>query len=430
MELSTVSQKILAPKRADLSGTHTVAATFNPRNAEHPERPHLLTVAENVLCWEHMQPYIAEFSKLHPEDNMYATSYDGRVYFKECMAKFLTDTVFKTKVTSDNVIIVAGSGAVMDIMSTALMNPGEAFICITPCYNSFNNNFSIRNGAVMYKADTTLNNYVVTDAILEEAYAAAERDHRKVKMLVFTNPNNPTGTVSSVEEMHIILQFCRRHNLHLFSDEIYALSVKPAEELREDENKFVSFAKLIENDPKKDDVTCLWGFSKDMGLSGFRLSVLMTHNQQLHTVLNELIHFCEVPANTQSFATNMLSNQAFMNEHISLLQHRVWNMRQLVEATLHRLHIPIAKGYAGFFSWMNLREYLKEDSYEGEQELYEFIYEHGNIIIAPGTKYNSHEFGWYRWIFTCEEEEDMKLALKGLEKALRERKLKRDHSQI
>ena len=64
------SQKILAPKRADLSGTHTVAATFNPRNAEHPERPHLLTVAETVLCWEHMQPYIAEFSKLHPEDNM------------------------------------------------------------------------------------------------------------------------------------------------------------------------------------------------------------------------------------------------------------------------------------------------------------------------------------------------------------------------
>ena len=83
----------------------------------------------------------------------------------------------------------------------------------------------------------------------------------------------------------------------------------------------------------------------------------------------------------------MLSNQTFMKEHISLLQHRVWKMRQLVEATLHRLNIPIARGYAGFFSWMNLREYLKEDSYEGEQELYEFIYEHGNIIIAPVDVY-------------------------------------------
>ena len=70
----------------------------------------------------------------------------------------------------------------------------------------------------------------MTDAILEEAYAAAQRDGRKVKMLVFTNPNNPTGTVSSEEEMRIVLAFCRRHNIHLvpstslshvqFSDEI------------------------------------------------------------------------------------------------------------------------------------------------------------------------------------------------------------------
>ena len=49
----------------------------------------------------------------------------------------------------------------------------------------------------------------------------------------------------------------------------------------------------------------MWGFSKDMGLSGFRMSVLVTKNKRLHTVLNELIHFCEVPSSVQSFATNV-----------------------------------------------------------------------------------------------------------------------------
>ena len=403
-------------------------ATLHPRDKQHPERPHLLTVAENVQCWEHMKPYIEKFSLLHTDDNMYAPTYDGRAYFKKAIAQFLTETVFKTPVSPDDVIGVDGSGAVMDIMGAALLNPSDAFICITPCYNSFTNNFSLRSGGVMYRADTTANNYVVTDAILEEAYAAAQRDGRKVKMLVFTNPNNPTGTVSSKEEMRIVLAFCRRHNIHLFSDEIYALSVKSAKEQKPGENAFVSFAKFIEKDPKKDDVTCLWGFSKDMGLSGFRVSVLMTHNKQLHAVLNELIHFCEIPANTQSFVANILSDKAFMTEHVALLQERVLAMRQLVEAAFTRMKIPFATGYAGFFSWLNLREYLKEDSYEGEQELYKFIYEHGNIIIAPGTKYCSNQFGWYRWIFTCEDEADMKLALEGLEKALRDRKLKRDHA--
>ena len=72
----------------------------------------------------------------------------------------MTDTVFKTPVSPDDVIGVDGSGAVMDIMGAALLNPSDAFICITPCYNSFTNNFSLRSGGVMYRADTTVNKCV------------------------------------------------------------------------------------------------------------------------------------------------------------------------------------------------------------------------------------------------------------------------------
>lgn len=60
----------------------------------------------------------------------------------------------------DDVIGVDGSGAVMDIMGAALLNPSDAFICIIPCYNSFTNNFSLRSGGVMYRADTTANKCV------------------------------------------------------------------------------------------------------------------------------------------------------------------------------------------------------------------------------------------------------------------------------
>lgn len=80
----------------------------------------------------------------------------------------------------------------------------------------------------MYRADTMKNkyplspslsrSYVVTDAILEEAYQQAVADGRKVKLLVFTNPNNPTGTVYSLDEMRTVLAFCRRHSLHLVRD--------------------------------------------------------------------------------------------------------------------------------------------------------------------------------------------------------------------
>ncbi|CBK24288.2 uncharacterized protein [Blastocystis hominis] len=395
------SKRILAPKTAEVSGALTSEAFSADSNEPASKRPRVLTVAENVLCWEHLKPHLQEFSRLHPDDNMYAPSYDGRAYLKKSFAHYLSSHVFKTNVSEKDVLVISGSGAVMDVMGTALLNPAmdgnksDAFICITPCYNSFENNFTLRTGAVMYGADTMKNNYVVTDAILEEAYQKAEADGRKVKLLVFTNPNNPTGTVYSLDEMRTVLAFCRRHSIHLLSDEIYALSVKPQSAAKaESENAFVSFAKLIENDPIQDDVSILWGFSKDLGLSGFRLSVLVTRNRSLHTVLNELCHFCEVPANTQSFAANMLDDEAFMKEHVEILQKRVLEMRQLMEKELTRMKIPFCKGYAGFFSWIDLRAYLKEDSFKGEQELCRFLYDHGNIIVAPGSKYHASQFGW------------------------------------
>ena len=103
---------------------------------------------------------------------------------------------------------------------------------ITPCYNSFNNNFSLRNGGTLIKADTTESNYMVTEAILEAAFKEAEDRGKKVKMLVFTNPNNPTGTVYTEEEMRMILGFCRKHNIHLVCFVPHVLQIAVGRDLR------------------------------------------------------------------------------------------------------------------------------------------------------------------------------------------------------
>lgn len=71
LQLIRSAQKILAPKRVDLSNVHTNEAVLHPRDSAHPERPFVMTIAENVLCWEHMKPYLEKFSKLHPDDNMW-----------------------------------------------------------------------------------------------------------------------------------------------------------------------------------------------------------------------------------------------------------------------------------------------------------------------------------------------------------------------
>src|SRR5258708_3115649 len=39
--------------------------------------------------------------------------------------------------------------------------------------------------------------------------------------MLFTHPNNPTGTVFTKEEMQLLLEIVREHNLFLISDETY-----------------------------------------------------------------------------------------------------------------------------------------------------------------------------------------------------------------
>ena len=131
----------------------------------------------------------------------------------------------------------------------------------------------------------------------------------------------------------MMLTWCRKHNLHLFSDEIYALSTKPRELCKEGEHEFVSYAKIIEGDTKNNDVTVLWGMSKDFGLSGFRFSLLWTKNTDMLRAFAELAHFCEESSVCQTVIANMLNDEEYIKDHM--------------------------------------------------QKLYNYIYEHGKVIICP-----------------------------------------------
>lgn len=64
------SKRILAPKTAEVSGALTMEAFSADSSEPASKRPRVLTVAENVLCWEHLKPHLQEFSRLHPDDNM------------------------------------------------------------------------------------------------------------------------------------------------------------------------------------------------------------------------------------------------------------------------------------------------------------------------------------------------------------------------
>jgi aspartate/methionine/tyrosine aminotransferase len=88
--------------------------------------------------------------------------------------------------------------------------------------------------------------------MLEESLNAAQRDHVTVKGICVLNPGNPTGAVLDRDNIAMIIDFARKHNLAILADEVYQ------ENIYAEGARFVSFAKVTTE--KRETAVTLFSF--------------------------------------------------------------------------------------------------------------------------------------------------------------------------
>jgi aspartate aminotransferase len=94
----------------------------------------------------------------------------------------------------------------------------------------------------------------------------------RTRVVIICNPSNPTGTVYSREELQMVADFCRDHNLFLVSDEVYR-------EFVYDGRKAISALELNDIDEIAIVVDSL---SKRYSACGIRLGSLLTRNAEVY----------------------------------------------------------------------------------------------------------------------------------------------------
>jgi len=94
----------------------------------------------------------------------------------------------------------------------------------------------------------------------------------RTRIVVLCNPNNPTGTVYSPDELRMIADFCREQGLFLVSDEVYR-------EFVYDGRKAMSALELEDAD---DFVIVVDSLSKRYSACGIRLGALVTRNAAVY----------------------------------------------------------------------------------------------------------------------------------------------------
>ena len=156
--------------------------------------------------------------------------------------------------------IVVSTGAKQSLANAvlSLVNPGDEVIIFAPYWVSYAEMVKLAEGVPVVLVGSLENDYKVTAAELEAAITP------RTKVLMYSSPCNPTGSVFSREELGEIAAVLARHPaVFALADEIY--------EYINFVGEHVSLAQFAE---VKDQVITVNGFSKGYAMTGWRLGYL------------------------------------------------------------------------------------------------------------------------------------------------------------
>ncbi|KHF41075.1 aminotransferase [Halalkalibacter okhensis] len=166
------------------------------------------------------------------------------------------------------ILVTVGASEAIDIGMRAILNEGDEVIIVEPSFVSYVPLVQMAGGVPISVGTNNEDNFKVSAKQIE----AAITDRTKALMLCF--PNNPTGATMNREEMLEIALLAEKHDLLVFSDEIYA-------ELSYDECH-VSFASLPN---MKERTILISGFSKSFAMTGWRLGFVLAPEDLLAAML-------------------------------------------------------------------------------------------------------------------------------------------------
>ena len=175
-------------------------------------------------------------------------------------------------VDKNHIYITTGGTEAIMFTLLALTNPGDEFLIFEPYYSNYNTFFTMTGAKPVAVTTYGENGFHVE----KEALEAKITD--KTKAVFITNPGNPTGTVLREEEIRMIADVAKEHDLYIICDEVYR-------EMVFDGGKITSFGFL---EDVHDRLILVDSVSKRYNACGARIGVLISKNDEILELISKL----------------------------------------------------------------------------------------------------------------------------------------------
>ena len=202
--------------------------------------------------------HIREAGKKAIEDRYsHYTPVNGYLELREAICtKFKRDNGLEY--TPNQIVVSTGAKQSIANVVLSLVNPGEEVILLAPYWVSYAAQVYLAEGKYIELPGSIDNDFKVTPDELEAAITD------KTKLIIFSSPCNPTGSLYSKEELRGLAEVIAKHNdLYIVSDEIY-----------EHINYVGKHQSIAQFDFVYERVITVNGLSKAFAMTGWRLGYI------------------------------------------------------------------------------------------------------------------------------------------------------------
>lgn len=254
MPSSPIRKLVGAAREAEIRGNRVFR--LNIGQPDVPTPPQALEVLR------HIDRKVLEYSPSEGIESL-------RVKMSEYYGRFGMD------ISADEIIVTSGGSEAVLFAFMACLDPGDEIIIPEPAYANYMA-FAISAGAVIKSVEADIKDGFRLPPVEDFEALITPR----TKGILICNPNNPTGYIYTREELNKIADIVRRHNLFLFSDEVYR-------EFCYSDTPFVSAMSLPGID---ENVVLIDSVSKRYNECGIRIGAIVTRHKELRA---NIMKFCQ-----------------------------------------------------------------------------------------------------------------------------------------
>jgi alanine-synthesizing transaminase len=278
-------------------------------------------------------------------------------------------------VSAEEVFIGNGVSELIDLVLRALLNDGDEVLVPSPDYPLWTASVNLNGGRAVHYPCRAENDFVPDVAEIEALIT------RRTRAIVVINPNNPTGAAYLRPVLEAIARLAERHQLVVYSDEIY-------DQMVYDGAESIPMATLVR------DTLCatLSGLSKIYRACGYRVGWAVFSGRLRGSadylsaleLLSSLRLCSNVPA--QWAVQTALGGHQSIHELVSPGGRLYESRRAIIEAVQASNYLTLARPDGAMYAFIGVD--LKALPEFDDQQFALDLLEQQHVLVAPGVSFN------------------------------------------